>query len=199
MLRSRFSITPSTNTRYYYNGNHYDHNPNSSGRQGWQPPSWSTPLTDPANWEIRMEWETMYNVQGHIIGRRQVQRAFYRPPQAPQLALMPPSDSRWFGRKGNVVLLLVILAVPCLPVACLVLLLSLGVVLSLLGQLLVPLVLVALGVVVFWRAHRRRRSKRSATPKMSEGPDTWYNQPTYPAPRQNQHYSIIPSRWNQPF
>lgn len=168
----------------------YSHADNSGG-----PPPWSNPLTDPMNWEIRMEWETIRDGQGRVIRQHQVQRAYYKPRAAMPAQLPSQVQQPSMRNNGKLMVISLLVLFPILPGILLFVFLILGVVLSLLSQalsLVIPALLLAGGAMLWFR--RRARRKKGVTGPLSTGRGTQPMPPMAPpsASWQQQRQLILP-------
>jgi hypothetical protein len=122
--------------------NHHHHQ-----RQQVPPPPSPHPPSGPydmGNWELRWRQRTTYDAQGRLIGTAVEEEATYTPPHLQHL--QPPSMQR--GGKGLLWLLAFCLLAPVAFPLIILGLMLIGVLVSLLQQLVLPTLLVVIGLFV---------------------------------------------------
>ena len=96
------------------------------------------------NWELKWRRRTTYDAQGRLIGTAVEEEATYTPPHLQHL--QPPHMQR--GGKGVPWLLVLFLLVPLAFPLIIVGLMLIGVLLSVVQQVLLPIILVVTGLFV---------------------------------------------------
>ena len=122
--------------------NHHQHQ-----RQQVPPPPSPHPPSGPfdlGNWELRWRQRTTYDAQGRLIGTAVEEEATYTPPHLQQL--QPHRMQR--GGKGLLWLLVLFLLLPLAFPLIIVGLMLIGVLVSVLQQLMLPIILVVTGLFV---------------------------------------------------
>ncbi len=105
---------------------------------------------DIGNWELRWRRRTTYDAKGRLIGTAVEEEAFYTPPHL--RSLQPPQIQR--GRQGLLWLLVLFLFAPVAFPLIIFGLMLIGVLLSVLQQLVLPMILVVTGLLVLCPLYR---------------------------------------------